>query len=156
MIIHEIMETPEGINGKSIVDSICNILGQDEDTNDNAKHRSKHPKYFKFTALFTRSIDYHPIPAPLTTTPFVSRSPTSLIGTTLITPTYMVNAKYKEISCKPIKPLYDGTTDDLMPFLLRLDIRHQDDTHREDFVPSYCKTDSDKKLLETKDSSWLW
>ena len=61
MIIHEIMETPEGINGKSIVDSICNILGQDEDTNDNAKHCSKHPKYFKFTALFTRSIDYHPI-----------------------------------------------------------------------------------------------
>jgi hypothetical protein len=107
MIIHEIMETPEGINGKSIVDSICNILGQDEDTNDNAKHRSKHPKYFKFTADQLSQLIVACSPAPLTPTPFVSRSPTSLIGTTLITPTYVVNAKYKEISCKPIKTLYD-------------------------------------------------
>jgi hypothetical protein len=30
-------------------------------------------------------------------------------------------------------------------------LAHTTNTHREDFVPSYCKTDSDKKLLETKD-----
>jgi hypothetical protein len=112
------METPEGINGKSIVDSIRDILGQDENTNDNAKRRSKRPKYLKFTVDRLSQLIVTCSPAPLTTTPFVSRSPTSTSGTTPITPTYVVKAKYEEISCKPIKPLYDGMEDDLMPFLL--------------------------------------
>ncbi len=35
------------------------------------------------------------------------------------------NAKYEEISCKGIKLAYDGTKDELIPFLTRLDIRRQ-------------------------------
>jgi hypothetical protein len=38
------------------------------------------------------------------------------------------NAKYEDIICRPIKPAYDGTADQLVPFLNRLDIRHQDET----------------------------
>ncbi len=53
------------------------------------------------------------------------------------TPAYVTNANYEEISCKAIKLPYDGTEDDLMPFLLRLDIQHQD----EGWVPAtYVKT----------------
>ncbi len=40
---------------------------------------------------------------------------------------YFHNAKYIDISCHGIKPLYNGTKEDLMPFLLCLDIRHQDE-----------------------------
>lgn len=40
-------------------------------------------------------------------------------------PAYYSNAKYEEISCKGMKPAYDGTEDELIPFLTRLDIRRQ-------------------------------
>jgi len=36
---------------------------------------------------------------------------------------YFTSAKYEEITCWPIKPLYDGAVDNLVPFLNRLDIR---------------------------------
>jgi hypothetical protein len=39
---------------------------------------------------------------------------------------YFTNAKFEDIICRPIKPLYNGTADNLVPFLNRLDIRHQD------------------------------
>jgi len=42
-------------------------------------------------------------------------------------PVYVTNAKYEEICCKAIKPSYDGTEEDLMPFLLRLNIWCQDE-----------------------------
>jgi hypothetical protein len=42
-------------------------------------------------------------------------------------PAYVTNAKYEEFCCKAIKPSYDGTEEDLMPFLLRLDIQRQDE-----------------------------
>jgi hypothetical protein len=40
-------------------------------------------------------------------------------------PSYYNNAKYEEISCKPIRSAYDGTADALLPFLNRLDLRRQ-------------------------------
>jgi hypothetical protein len=40
-------------------------------------------------------------------------------------PAYYSNAKYEEISCKGMKPAYDGTENELIPFLTRLDIRRQ-------------------------------
>jgi hypothetical protein len=56
-----------------------------------------------------------------------SGSPTSTLTQSSINPAYFNNAKYEDICCKPIKPSYDGTKSDLMPFLLRLDIRRQDE-----------------------------
>jgi hypothetical protein len=41
---------------------------------------------------------------------------------------YYNNACYEDIICKPLKPTYDGTADQLVPFLNRLDIRRQDES----------------------------
>jgi hypothetical protein len=41
-------------------------------------------------------------------------------------PEYYNNAKYEDIISKPIKPPYDGSSEQLIPFLNRLDIRRQD------------------------------
>jgi hypothetical protein len=46
---------------------------------------------------------------------------------TVILPEYYNNAKYEDLVCKPIKPLYDGSPEHLVPFLNRLDIRRQDE-----------------------------
>jgi hypothetical protein len=37
-------------------------------------------------------------------------------------PEYYNNAKYEDIISKPLKPLYDGSSEQLIPFLNRLDI----------------------------------
>ncbi len=42
-------------------------------------------------------------------------------------PEYYNNAKYKDILCKPIKPLNDGSPDHLVPFLNHLDVCCQDE-----------------------------
>ncbi len=39
------------------------------------------------------------------------------------TPSYYNNTKYEEIACKAMKPAYDGSEEELIPFLTRLDIR---------------------------------
>ncbi len=44
------------------------------------------------------------------------------------TPDYYNIAKYEDIICKGIKPAYDGSPDQLIPFLNRLDIRRQDES----------------------------
>jgi hypothetical protein len=43
-------------------------------------------------------------------------------------PDYYNIAKYEDIICRGIKPPYDGTPDQLIPFLNRLDIRRQDES----------------------------
>jgi hypothetical protein len=42
-------------------------------------------------------------------------------------PEYYNNAKYEDINSKPIKPLYDGSSEQLIPFLNQLDIQRQDE-----------------------------
>jgi hypothetical protein len=54
-------------------------------------------------------------------------SPTAATFASPSNPAYFHNAKYEDICCKAIKPIYDGTEADLMPFLLRLDIHQQDE-----------------------------
>lgn len=49
----------------------------------------------------------------------------SLPTTTIKNPEYYNNAKYEDIISKPIKPNYDGSSEQLIPFLNRLDIRRQ-------------------------------
>lgn len=130
------METPGNINGKRVTDSICEVMGHDDDTNDitghdddtngNADLRSKRPKYLKFTMEQLTQL-------------IVACSPTQNTNTPM--PIYVANAKYEAISCKAIKPTYNGTEDDLMPFLLHLDIWCQD----ESWAPAtYITLDSKK------------
>jgi hypothetical protein len=60
-------------------------------------------------------------------TTFTSNSPRCQLPITTPTPEYYTNAKYEDLACKPIKPLYDGSPKQLVPFLYRLDIRRQDE-----------------------------
>jgi hypothetical protein len=56
-----------------------------------------------------------------------SSSPRRQLPAITPTPEYYTNAKYEDLACKPIKPLYDGSPEQLVPFLNRLDIRRQDE-----------------------------
>lgn len=42
-------------------------------------------------------------------------------------PAYYTNAKFEEIASRAIKPTYDGSEDQLIPFLSRVDIRRQNE-----------------------------
>jgi hypothetical protein len=96
-------------------------------TNDDDDSSPKRQRYLKFTPeqlsqlIVACSTPGGPMSTPLSST----------LNTTVVTPnsapTDVTNAKYEEIACKPIKPLYEGTEEDLMPFLLRLDIQRQDE-----------------------------
>jgi hypothetical protein len=50
-----------------------------------------------------------------------------VISTHTNAPANITNANYEEIYCCAIKPMYTGTEDNVMPFLLCFDIRHQDE-----------------------------
>jgi hypothetical protein len=53
-------------------------------------------------------------------------SPTSTAqSNNAVMPAYYSNDKYEEISCKGIKPPYNGSEEGLIPFLTKLDIRRQ-------------------------------
>jgi hypothetical protein len=61
-------------------------------------------------------------------------------------PAYYSNAKYKEISSKGIKPLYNGSEQQLIPFLTKLDLRRQ----HEGWAPAtYVTIDNKKHDLTT-------
>jgi hypothetical protein len=58
--------------------------------------------------------------------PPLGQSPSSFASFTR-PPEYYNNAKYEDIISKPLKPPYDGSSEQLIPFLNRLDIRRQDE-----------------------------
>lgn len=76
-------------------------------------------------------------------------------------PEYYNNAKYEDIISKPIKPLYDGSSEQLVPFLNRLEIWRQDeglypitflDIHntKYDLIRHFAKIDELVMLQEAK------
>lgn len=77
------------------------------------------PPYKQWLVLLLTMLCRHLLPP----TPHSSmRSPA-----TVILPEYYNNAKYEDIVCKPIKPLYDGILEHLVTFLNWLDLRRQDE-----------------------------
>jgi len=42
-------------------------------------------------------------------------------------PDYYTNAKFEDIATRPLKPIYDGSPEQLVPFLNHLDIRRHDE-----------------------------
>jgi hypothetical protein len=97
-----------------------------ESTNDADDQSIKRPRYLKLTTdQLTQLLMACSTPAAPVTTP--DNSPTSVVLVSSKLPAYINNAKYEAICCRPIVPLYDGTEADLMPFLLCLDIRRQDE-----------------------------
>jgi hypothetical protein len=81
-------------------------------------------------------------------------------------PDYFSNPKYEEIICQPIKPLYDGMPDNLIPFFLnRLDIHCQDEgwgsiayinigNTKNDLLKHFAKIDK-TVILEEAHFHWL-
>jgi hypothetical protein len=67
-----------------------------------------------------------PLRTPHLRTSVNSNQSRSFAGSTK-PPEYYNNAKYEDIISKPMKPPYDGSSDQLIPFLNRLDIRRQDE-----------------------------
>jgi hypothetical protein len=76
-------------------------------------------------------------------------------------PDYYNNARYEDIICKPVKPAYDGSADQLVPFLNRLDIRRQDESwypitfimiaqHTYDLLRHFAKIDESVILQQAK------
>jgi len=62
-------------------------------------------------------------------TPELSPKTPSVPGDALINLLDHYNkAKYEDIICRPLKPPYDGMPDQLVPFLNRLGLRHQDES----------------------------
>jgi hypothetical protein len=121
------LETPITLRGVSVTDTIRTMTGALDDTNDGDEPSAKRPKYLKLTP------DQLPQLIVACSTPTSSTrvrsegSPTSVASTSSMTPAYVSNAKYEAICCHLLTPLYDGTEENLMPFLLHLDIRRQDE-----------------------------
>jgi hypothetical protein len=76
-------------------------------------------------------------------------------------PEYYNNAKYEDVIFRPIKPIYDGSPEQLVPFLNRLDIRRQDEgwypitflkigDHGYDITRHFTKLDESVMLQEVK------
>jgi hypothetical protein len=123
---HTSFKTPPTDRGTSVTDAICHVTRALESTNDADDQSIKRPRYLKLTTdQLTQLLMACSTPAAPVTTP--DNSPTSVVLVSSKLLAYINNAKYEAICCRPIVPLYDGTEADLMPFLLHLDIRRQDE-----------------------------
>jgi len=92
-----------------------------QDCNDpNAKVFTDLIQCFHRQQTAIENLSNPPTPSTLPTQTRSQQSPSSI-------PDYFNNAKYEDIVCRPLKTLYDGTPDSLVPFLNRLDIRRHDD-----------------------------
>ena len=134
--------------GQFVTDSIRQLTQNITDTNDGEEEPTpKRSRYLKFTPEQLSQLIVACSTPGATPTTINQSSPTSAITSTVPAPSYVANAKYEEIFCKAIKPTYDGTAAELMPFLLHLDICHQD----EGWAPAtYVKVD-DKTFDLTTD-----
>jgi hypothetical protein len=120
-------ETPEQNRGSAVTDAIRAFTDSFGVSNDDEKPNAKRPRYLKFTPdQLSQLIIACSTPGGITST-LHQASPSTTALSLQSAPAYVTSAKYEEISCKPIKPTYEGNEADLMPFLLRVDIRHQDE-----------------------------
>jgi hypothetical protein len=121
------MATPDFQRGDVVTNALRQMSAFDQ-TNDNREILPRRSKYLKFTpdqlSQFITACSGQ----------LIQQTPTSVVQPTVVgtssattNPAYFNNAKYEDICCRPIKPLYDGSEADLMPFLLGLDIRRQDE-----------------------------
>jgi hypothetical protein len=122
------ISTPDSARGTAVTQAIMNFAAGIDANNDDDEPNAKRSRYLKFTPeqlsqlIIACSTPGNIVPSNTPSTPYTSTTVTPSPA-----PAYVANAKYEEISCKPIRPPYEGTEADLMSFLLRLDIRRQDE-----------------------------
>jgi hypothetical protein len=135
------LHTPVILRGQPVTEAILDILNPTSTTNDNDEdHSAKRAKYIKMTPDQLSQLSNTCSNQILQTLTPMGRSPTSIVSNTTVNPAYYNNAKYEEICCRAMKPLYDGSKEELMPFFTRLDIRRQD----EGWAPATYVTTDDK------------
>jgi hypothetical protein len=119
----------------SVVDAFSKIIhdalhpsnaNDGESSKSNKKQRIIQFTPAQFDSLLQTLTTVTP-PTPCNPPPPPSTPVLSGISTSASMPAYYNNAKYEEITCKPLKPLYDGSEDNLMPFLTHLDVRRQNE-----------------------------
>jgi hypothetical protein len=102
-----------------------------DDANDSTEEpTAKKGKYIKlsighFERLMNTCTGHQAIISRLLESPDLVSFPTSQNSSSR--PAYYTNAKFEEIACRAIKPIYDGSEDQLIPFLSHLDIRRQNE-----------------------------
>jgi hypothetical protein len=103
-------------------------LGEMQDTNANATGpQSKKQRFVSLTPeQFEKILDTCSAQQTIIEN-LTSRYPSDAVASSSRPPSYYANAKYEEISCKPLKPIYDGSEEHLISFLTRLDIRRQNE-----------------------------
>ena len=117
---------------------------QSNETNDNNARPPKRQRNITLTpAQFNQLLTTYATQtsAGLST---LGPSPTSIAASTSLSlslPAYYSNAKYEEIFCKAIKPLYDSSEEKLIPFLTKIILYRQ----HEGWAPATFITIADKK-----------
>jgi hypothetical protein len=103
------LSTPDHHRGQDVTDSIRHITQRITEVNDEDEPVSKRSRYLKFTPEQLSQLIVA-CSTPGNRTPCISLgSPTSTAVIASSAPAYGTNAKYEEISYKPINPSYDGT-----------------------------------------------
>jgi hypothetical protein len=139
---HTTLSTPLMDRGALVTAAISQATRALDTTNDDDELSAERPKYLKLTSdQLSQLLTACSTPTSIRS-PTADDSPVSITSLFSKHPAYVNNAKYEAICCRPITPTYDGTEADLVPFLLRLDIRRQD----EGWAPAtYVKTVNDKQ-----------
>jgi hypothetical protein len=110
--------TPVTLRGQLVTEATLDILCPTSTTNDNDKeHSANRAKYIKMTPDQLSQLINTCSNQILQTLSPMGRSPTSIVSNTTVNPAYYNNAKYEEICCRAMKPLYHGSKEELIPFL---------------------------------------
>lgn len=113
--------------------NITQILAelQNSSSNDDAKPAAKRQKFISLSPDQFERLLQTCTKQQETISRLTSESPNGIIDNRPqrhpTQPAYYSNAKYEEISCRAIKPSYDGSEEHLIPFLTRLDLRRQNE-----------------------------
>jgi hypothetical protein len=117
----DIFDTPPTARGSKVTDSILQVTNHIDNDNDNDDDEptAKRGRYLKFTTeqlsqliVACSSKVNQQLLSP-------TSSPMSVISNQSTAPAFVTNAKYEDICCWHIKPLYNRTEKDLMPFLIK-------------------------------------
>jgi hypothetical protein len=112
------MKPHQWLRGTSVTDSRLQVTNIMDSTNDDDEPGAKCLCYLKLTSDQLSQL----IVACSSQLASQGGNPSLVLHHPSTTPAYIANANYEEICCRPIKPIYKGTKDDLMPFLLLIDI----------------------------------
>jgi hypothetical protein len=120
--------TPPNPELNQVLQNIQNgTTGSNDTTDEPATKRGKYIKltYEHFEKLMQTCTGQQAFIKRLMVSPNTITAPSQNQSSTR--PAYYTNAKFEEIACRAIKPAYDGSEDQLVPFLSRLDIRRQNE-----------------------------